>query len=133
REALLSVRRPTEHRVKCKPAIFGSLFENSMGKEERHAQGAHFTSEADIQKVVLPTIVRPFRRRLEDAATLKELMVLREAIQRFRVLDPACGSGNFLYVAYRQLSRIGLDLIARVHENVGVSAARRMGFGSGLG
>lgn len=83
--------------------------------------------------MVLPTIVRPFRKRLEDAATLKDLMALREAIQRFRVLDPACGSGNFLYVAYRELSRIGLDLIARVHADFGVDAARKIGFGSQLG
>jgi len=132
-EVLLLMHAANEDWGKVQPAIFGSLFESSMGKEERHAQGAHFTSEADIQKVVLPTIVRPFRRRLEDAATLKELMVLREAIQRFRVLDPACGSGNFLYVAYRELSRIGLDLIARVHANFGVDAARKIGFGSQLG
>ena len=132
-EVLLLIDAGNEDWGKVQPAIFGSLFESSMGKEERHAQGAHFTSEADIQKVVLPTIVRPFRRRLENASTLKELMSLREAIQRFRVLDPACGSGNFLYVAYRELSRIGLDLIARVHSDFGVDAARKIGFGSQLG
>jgi N-6 DNA Methylase len=132
-EVLLLIDAGNEDWGKVQPAIFGSLFESSMGKEERHAQGAHFTSEADIQKVVLPTIVRPFRRRLEDASTLKELMTLREAIQRFRVLDPACGSGNFLYVAYRELSRIGLDLITRVHADFGVDAARKIGFGSQLG
>jgi type II restriction/modification system DNA methylase subunit YeeA len=132
-EVLLLMHAANEDWGRVQPAIFGSLFESSMGKEERHAHGAHFTSEADIQKVVLPTIVRPFRRRLEDASTLKELMALREAIQRFRVLDPACGSGNFLYVAYRELSRIGLDLIARVHADFGVEAARKIGFGSQLG
>jgi SAM-dependent methyltransferase len=132
-EVLLLMHAANEDWGKVQPAIFGSLFESSMGKEERHAHGAHFTSEADIQKVVLPTIVRPFRRRLEDAGTLKELMALRQAIQRFRVLDPACGSGNFLYVAYRELSRIGLDLIARVHADFGVDAARKIGFGSQLG
>ena len=47
--------------------IFGTLFEQSLDKPERHAYGAYFTSEADIQKVVLPTIVRPWRERIDDA------------------------------------------------------------------
>lgn len=132
-EVLLLIDAANEDWRKVQPAIFGSLFESSMDEEERHAHGAHFTNEADIQKVVLPTIVRPFRRRLEDAGTLKELMALRETIRRFRVLDPACGSGNFLYVAYRELSRIGQDLTARVHADFGVDAARKIGFGLQLG
>ena len=110
---------------KVQPAVFGSLFQSSMDQKERHAHGAHFTSEADIQKVVLPTIVRPFRKRLEDGDTLKELMSLRDSIQRFRVLDPACGSGNFLYVAFRELSRISLDLTAKVWTNFGVDADQK--------
>ena len=131
-EVLLLMQAADEDWEKVQPAVFGSLFQSSMDQKERHAHGAHFTSEADIQKVVLPTIVRPFRRRLEAAGTLKELLALRDAIQRFRVLDPACGSGNFLYVAYRELSRIDQDIIARVHAEYGVDAARKIGFGSAL-
>jgi len=104
-EVLLLIHAAREDWGKVQPAIFGSLFQSSLLKEERHAHGAHFTNEADIQKVVLPTIVRPFRARLDDASTLKELVGLRDVIQQFRVLDPACGSGNFLYVAYRELSQ----------------------------
>ena len=129
-EVLLLIQAADEDWEKVQPAVFGSLFQSSMDQKERHAHGAHFTNEADIQKVVLPTIVRPFRDRLEDADTLKELLGLREAIQNFRVLDPACGSGNFLYVAYRELSRIGLDLIAKVRTNFGIEAAKKIGFGS---
>ena len=102
-----------------KPAIFGTLFEGSMGRKERHAFGAHFTSEADIQKVVLPTIVRPWRQRIADAKTARELLDLRQAMLRFHVLDPACGSGNFLYVAYRELKRLELELLEKIHENFG--------------
>src|ERR1039457_3082247 len=131
-EVLLLIHAAGEDWGKVQPAVFGSLFQSSMDQKERHAHGAHFTNEADIQKVVLPTIVRPFRARLDDANTLKELLGLRDAIQQFRVLDPACGSGNFLYVAYRELSRIGLDLTAKVHANFGVDAARKIGFGSPL-
>jgi hypothetical protein len=131
-EILLLMQAADEDWGKVQPAVFGSLFQSSMDQRERHAHGAHFTSEADIQKVVLPTIVRPFRKRLEAADTLKELMALRDSIQRFRVLDPACGSGNFLYVAFRELSRISLDLTAKVWANFGVEAARKIGFGSSV-
>jgi SAM-dependent methyltransferase len=126
-EVLLLMQAAQEDWGKVQPAIFGSLFQSSMGKKERHAQGAHFTSEADIQKVVLPTITRPFRQRLEAARTLKELHALRDELQRFRVLDPACGSGNFLYVAYRELSRIGLDLLSKIYDEYGEDAAHKVG------
>jgi type II restriction/modification system DNA methylase subunit YeeA len=102
-----------------KPAIFGTLFEGSMGEGERHAFGAHFTSEADIQKVVLPTIVRPWRQRIADAKTARDLLDLRQAMLRYRVLDPACGSGNFLYVAYRELKRLELELLEKIYDNFG--------------
>jgi len=102
---------------KVEAAIFGALFESSMGKEERHALGAHYTSEADIQKVVLPTIIRPWRERIEAAKTLKDLLALRQELLDFKVLDPACGSGNFLYVAYRELKRLEAQLLTKIHEN----------------
>lgn len=112
---------------RIQPAIFGTLFQNSMGKEERHAYGAHFTSEADIQRVVLPTIVKPWRERIEQANTLKDLLALREEIQRFHVLDPACGSGNFLYMAYRELNRIELELLAKIHASFGMRTREKVG------
>ena len=100
----LMLSASSEDWSKVQPPIFGTLFQSSMGKEKRHAFGAHFTSEADIQKVVLPTIVRPWRERIEAAKTLKDLRTLLDKLRVFRVLDPACGSGNFLYVAYPVLS-----------------------------
>lgn len=98
------------------PAIFGTLFQQSMGKPERHALGAHFTSEAEIQKVVLPTIVRPWRERIAAAKTREALLELRKALAEYRVLDPACGSGNFLYVAYRELVRLEMELVERLRQ-----------------
>jgi type II restriction/modification system DNA methylase subunit YeeA len=53
---------------KVNPAIFGTLFQHSMDEKERHALGDHFTSEADIQRIVEPTIVRPWRERIDAAA-----------------------------------------------------------------
>jgi SAM-dependent methyltransferase len=106
-----------ENWSKVEPAIFGTLFESSMGKEERHALGAHYTSEADIQKVILPTIIRPWRERIEAAKTLRDLLTLRQEMTEFKVLDPACGSGNFLYVAYREMKRLEAELIIKIQEN----------------
>lgn len=113
----LLLKAAAERWSKVEPAIFGGLFESSMGKEERHALGAHYTSEADIQKVVLPTIVRPWRDRIESAKTLKDLLNLRQELIDFKVFDPACGSGNFLYVAYREIKRLEAQLLAKIQEN----------------
>ncbi len=100
-----------------KPEIFGTLFQSSMDSDERHAFGAHFTSEFDIRKVVGPTIVRPWREKIDAAkgkvGKLKE--VLRD-LRLFRVLDPACGSGNFLYVAFRELKRLEREILLRLSE-----------------
>lgn len=115
---------------RVQPPIFGTLFQQSMGKEARHAYGAHFTSEADIQKVVLPTIVRPWRERVERASTLKQLTELAHAVTEFRVLDPACGSGNFLYIAYRELVGIEMEIIAKIHDQFGRKARQAIGTAS---
>ena len=96
------------------PVIFGTLFEGSLGKEERHALGAHFTYESDIQKIVRATIVRPWDERIAAAKTAAELVALLKELRRFRVLDPACGCGNFLFVAYRALREIEQRLLLRL-------------------
>ena len=85
---------------KVNPAIFGTIFQQSMDANERHAYGAHFTSEADIMRIVIPTITRPWQEKIKSAGNMKDLLTLRGELMKFRVLDPACGSGNFLYVAY---------------------------------
>lgn len=96
------------------PAIFGTLFQHSMNAERRHELGAHFTAERDIMKVVTPTISRPWEERVDAAKTVKDLLALRQQMLDFRVLDPACGSGNFLYVAYRELVRLEILLLAKI-------------------
>src|SRR4051812_34979698 len=101
---------------KVQPEIFGTLFQHSMDAEARHAFGAHYTSPADIMKIVGPTIVEPWREQIEGAKTLKRLFELRDRLNHFRVLDPACGSGNFLYIAYRELKRLEARLIERTQE-----------------
>ena len=99
---------------KVQPVIFGTLFEGSLGKEERHALGAHFTYEADIQKIVRPTIVRPWEERIAAARNVSEMLELLRQLRAFRVLDPACGSGNFLFVAYRALRELEQNLLVKL-------------------
>lgn len=102
--------------AKIQPQIFGVLFQSSMGSKERHALGAHYTSEADIMRVVLPTIVTPFQTRIDAAKTQAELHAIMNELSKFRVLDPACGSGNFLYVAYRELKRLEAQAILKLRS-----------------
>jgi SAM-dependent methyltransferase len=103
-----------ENWSKVQPVIFGTLFEGSLGKEERHALGAHFTYEADIQKIVRPTIVRPWEERIAAAKNAADLLELLRQLRAFRVLDPACGSGNFLFVAYRALRELEQNLLLKL-------------------
>jgi len=103
-----------ENWSKVQPVIFGTLFEGSLGKEERHALGAHFTYEADIQKIVRPTIVRPWEERITAAKNVSELLELLRQLRAFRVLDPACGSGNFLFVAYRAMRELEQNLLVKL-------------------
>jgi SAM-dependent methyltransferase len=110
------------------PGIFGTLFQASMSERERHTRGAHYTPEAAIfEHVVRPSLVLPWRTRIREASTLKDLRVLRDSLTKLRVLDPACGSGNFLYVAYRELKRLELEVLDKVHENFSAEARRMVG------
>ena len=102
--------------TKVRPEIFGTLFEHSLGKAERHAFGAHFTSASDIMKIVGPTIVEPWREQIEGARTPQMLRLLRQRMQNYHVLDPACGSGNFLCLAYRELKRLDARITERIAE-----------------
>lgn len=106
----------SENWSKVRPAIFGSLFEGTVDAQERHARGIHFTSEADIMKIVRPTISRYWEERIEAVNTIAELFSLQLELQSYKVLDPACGSGNFLYIAYQELKRIEILLLDKIAE-----------------
>jgi hypothetical protein len=95
---------------KVEPHIFGSLLEGALGPDAQHELGAHYTHEVDIQKVVGPSITEPWQERIDSAQTLAEVQQLQNELLNFVVLDPACGSGNFLYIAYRALRRIEKQL-----------------------
>jgi hypothetical protein len=104
---------------KVQPEIFGTLFEHSISNpgalvDERRAFGIHFTRPVEIMKIVQPTIIEPWTEQIEGAKTLTRLHELLDRLQHFSVLDPACGCGNFLYIAYRALKR----LEARIYERI---------------
>lgn len=99
---------------KIRPVIFGNIFEGTANQKERHAFGMHYTSEADIMKIVRPTITRYWEEKIEAATTIKELNTLQLELQDYKVLDPACGSGNFLYLAYQELKQIESSLLTKI-------------------
>ena len=103
------------------PAIFGTLLERALGGEgERRKLGAHFTPRSYVERLVLPTVVEPLRAEWENVraaavaldkrgefdAARKEINRFHERLCNVTVLDPACGSGNFLYVALEHLKRL---------------------------
>jgi type II restriction/modification system DNA methylase subunit YeeA len=103
-----------ENWKQIRPAIFGNIFEGTSNKKERHAHGMHFTSEADIMKIVKPTISNYWDAKIEAANSISELNSLQLELQKYRVLDPACGSGNFLYLAYQELKEIEKSLLDKI-------------------
>jgi hypothetical protein len=102
---------------RVEPAIFGNIFEYSMDNTERHAAGAHYTCEKDIMKIIRPTVITPFADRINRAATLESLLNIRDELGKVRILDPACGSGNFLYIALRELKNLELEILSKINEN----------------
>ena len=98
------------------PAIFGSLFQSVMEPEERRAQGAHYTTERNILKVIEPlflddlweefTRIKALRRD-----RLRRLREFQEKLGTLTYFDPACGCGNFLVIAYRELRRLEVEVL----------------------
>lgn len=107
------------------PAIFGTLLERALDPDERHRLGAHFTPRAYVERLVLPTVVEPLRAEWQGvftaAATLarqgkadeaqREVRAFLDRLCSVRVLDPACGSGNFLYVTLEHLKRLEGEVV----------------------
>lgn len=136
------------------PAIFGTLLERALSTTERHALGAHYTPRAYVERLVMPTVIEPLRA--EWALALGAALVLaaeaealdgkkredklaeaRAELRRFhhrlchvRVLDPACGSGNFLYVTLEHLKRLEGEVLDRL-EALGESTQGQLAMEGG--
>lgn len=121
------------------PAIFGSLFQNVMEPPERRALGAHYTSERDILRTIRPLFLDQLEVDLEDAKKpssrpekLRRLRAFRDRLASLTFFDPACGCGNFLIIAYRELRRLELDALVAIRD-VEASASERQRRREGLG
>ncbi len=102
---------------KISPAIFGSMFQSVMNDEERRAIGAHYTTERNIMKTLGPLFLDELEARLTAAGTDKtKLRTLFHDLRRMTFFDPACGCGNFLVIAYRELRRIELEVLRRLQS-----------------
>lgn len=103
--------------TKINPDIFGSMIQAVADDEERGALGMHYTSVPNILKVLNPLFLDDLRAKLEDAGTNKrKLQNLRQRMSRIRVFDPACGSGNFLVIAYKQMREIERRIQVRLAD-----------------
>ena len=104
------------------PAIFGSLFQGVMDGKERREKGAHYTEEEHIMRVIGPLFLDELHGRYDSAVKLKNsserkrrLIALRKDMAALNLFDPACGCGNFLVLAYRELRRLELKVLKILH------------------
>jgi len=133
--------------TEVEPSIFGTLLERALSTTERHALGAHYTPRAYVERLVLPTVVEPLRAEWADSQAAAHLLAseanslegkkredrlteARNEIKRFhhrlctvRVLDPACGSANFLYVTLEHLKRLEGEVLDQL-DALGDSQAK---------
>jgi hypothetical protein len=97
--------------TKINPDIFGSMIQTVAEDEERGALGLHYTSVPNILKVLNPLFLDDLRTRLQEAENNSRMLLnLRRRISRIRVFDPACGSGNFLVIAYKEMRAIEAEI-----------------------
>lgn len=120
REALIEASRFDWSPIS--PAIFGSLFQSVMDKEERRKAGAHYTTEKNILKVIGPLFLDDLRAEYERIKSLKvgrraRLDEFHQRLSTLRFLDPACGCGNFLVIAYRELRLLELDVLQASYKD----------------
>ena len=103
---------------KINPDIFGSMIQAVAEDEERGALGMHYTSVPNILKVLNPLFLDDLRTRLDEAGDNPRMLLnLRKRMSRIRVFDPACGSGNFLVIAYKQMREIEATINQRRGES----------------
>jgi hypothetical protein len=104
--------------TKINPDIFGSMIQAVAEDEERGALGMHYTSVPNILKVLNPLFLDDLREKLEEAGdNPRKLLNLRNRLSRIRVFDPACGSGNFLVIAYKEMRAIEAEIKKRRRES----------------
>ena len=105
------------------PAIFGALFQSVMDPKERRAKGAHYTTEKNILKVIEPLFLDDLRAEFarlkarRDSRRRPDLLRFQERLGKLRFFDPACGCGNFLIIAYRELRALEIEVLQEVYPD----------------
>lgn len=108
---------------KISPAIFGSLFQSVMDRGERRAQGAHYTTERNILKVIEPLFMDGLRAEFQrlterrDSGRHRAIEAFHDRLASLRFLDPACGCGNFLIIAYRELRLLEIEVLKALRKS----------------
>jgi len=115
------------------PAIFGTLLERALDPRERHKLGAHYTPRAYVERLVMPTLIEPLRKKWDSAQVEVEIILQGDAkncednartvlrdfhkhLCEIKILDPACGSANFLYVALEHLKRLEGEVLNAIRD-----------------
>ncbi len=99
------------------PDIFGSMFQAVKTAEVRSGLGQHYTSVPNIMKVINPLFMDDLREEFEKAKdSVNKLKSLQLRLSKIRIFDPACGSGNFLIIAFKQMKLLEMDIIKRIQE-----------------
>jgi len=104
------------------PDIFGSMFQAVIDVEQRSRLGQHYTSYSNIMKVIKPLFLKPLKAELDKLVGLpvkkraKGLKALLVRLGKIKIFDPACGSGNFLIIAYKELRKLEMDVIKSLSE-----------------
>jgi hypothetical protein len=118
------------HWEKISPAIFGALFQSVMNAKERRAKGAHYTTEKNILKVIEPLFLDDLRAefaRLRDLKRGREtaLRAFQDKLAGLNLFDPACGCGNFLIIAYRELRALEIEVLRELYPKTGADLERQ--------
>ena len=113
------------------PAIFGALFQSVMDAGQRRAQGAHYTTEQNILKVIEPLFLDDLKADLQQINLLKrgrtqKLRAFQAKLGRLTFFDPACGCGNFLIIAYRELRLLEIEVIRELMVATGRAGQQRL-------
>lgn len=122
---------------KISPAIFGSLFQSVMDEKARRNLGAHYTSEKNILKLIKPLFLDELWKEFNVVKneSKPKLLQFHEKVSKLRFLDPACGCGNFLIIAYRELRLLEIEIIKVLlfkHEKLRPEVAAEAGYNVGL-
>ncbi|MBK9274961.1 MAG: class I SAM-dependent DNA methyltransferase [Flavobacteriales bacterium] len=126
----LLIEASTANWKDVEPAIFGTLLERALDPRERHKLGAHYTPRAYVERLVNPTVIEPLREQWKgvqvaalqladegkDKQALQEVEAFLHHLATVKVLDPACGSGNFLYVTLELLKRLEGEVLNTLHD-----------------